>query len=220
MSVKKHFKATLERLPGGLGWTIVYLPFDATKTWPKRNRLRVIGAINGVPIRTSLLSLREGGQMLLVNKQMQKQAHVYLGNTAEIVLEPDLEERIPAIPPELAKLLKQERSLKKFYESLNPSSRSDIAKRISQPKSPEAKIRRAEQLAERMMLAMEGEKELPPILMLAFRRNPKALAGWKAMTPLQRRSHLMAIFYYRSPEARERRAAQATQEALKVIGES
>jgi uncharacterized protein YdeI (YjbR/CyaY-like superfamily) len=216
MNTQKRFKATLERLPGGLGWTIVRLPFDATKAWPNRNRMRVKGAINGTPIRTSLLGLGEGGQMLLVNKQMQKQAHVYLGNTAEIVLEPDLEERIPAIPPELAKLLKQERGLKKFYESLNPSSRSDIAKRISQPKSSEARTRRAEQLAERMMLAMEGEKELPPILQVAFRRNPKAAEGWKAMTPNERRSHLLGIFYYQSPEAREKRAAKAVEEALKV----
>ncbi len=216
MSLKKQFKATLERLPGDLGWTIVRIPFDAAKTWPKRNRMRVKGTINGFPIRTSLLGLSKGGQMLLVNKQMQKQAHVYLDGAANIVLEPDLEERIPAIPPELAKLLKQERSLKKFYESLNPSARSDIAKHISQSKSPEARIRRAEQLAERMMLTIEGERDLPPILQLGFRRVPEAKAGWDAMTPTQRRSHLMGIFYYQSPEAREKRAAKAVKEALEL----
>jgi len=213
---RKRFQATLERLPGALGWTIVRLPFDATKAWPNRNRMRVKGTINGAPIRTSLLGLSEGGQMLLINKQMQKQAQVYLGGTAEIVLEPDLEERIPTVPPELAKLLKQERSLKKFYESLNPSARSDIAKHISQPKSPDSRTRRAEQLAERMMLAMEGEKELPPILQVAFRRNPQAAAGWKAMTPIQRLSHLLGIFYYQTPEAREKRASKAIDEALKL----
>jgi len=216
-STQKRFKATLERLPGGLGWTIVRLPFDAAKAWPKRNRMRVKGTINGAAVRTSLLGLGEGGQMLLINKQTQKQAHVYLGGTADIVLEPDLEERIPTVPPELAKLLKQERSLKKFYESLNPSARSDIAKHISHPKSPESRTRRAEQLAERMMLAMEGEKELPPILQIAFRRTPKAAEGWKAMTPLQRRSHLLGIFYYQTPEAREKRAAKAIEEAMKIV---
>ncbi len=210
-SIQKRFRGTLERLPGGLGWTIVRLPFDAAKAWPERNRMRVKGTINGVPIRTSLLGLREGGQMLLVNKQMQKQAHVYLGDTAGIALEPDLEERIAAVPPELARLLKEDRSLRKFYESLNPSSRSDIAKHILEPKSPESRTRRAEQLAERMMLAREGEKELPPILHVAFRRAPQALAGWKAMTPVQRRSHLMGIFYYQSPEAREKRAGRAVE---------
>jgi hypothetical protein len=34
------------------------------------------------------------------------------------------------------------------------------------------------------------------------------------MTPLQRRHHLLAIFYYRSPEARDRRIAKVLEDAL------
>ena len=217
MSAKKRFKGTLERLPGNLGWTIVRLPFDATKAWPERNRFRVKGTINGFAFRTSLFGLRDGGgQMLLVNKQMQREAHVSVGGKAEFILEPDLEERVPTIPLELATLLKQHRDLKKFYEQLNPSAKSDIAKWVSTPKRADSRTRRAEQLAERMMLAMEGERELPPILQLAFRRVPQAKVGWDAMTPVQRRGHLLGIFYYQSPEAREKRAAKAVDEALKL----
>jgi uncharacterized protein YdeI (YjbR/CyaY-like superfamily) len=216
LSPEKRFQATLERLRGSLGWTIIRLPFDATEAWPQRNRMRVKGTINGFAFRTSLLPLSEGGQMLLVNKQMQKQACITIGGTGEFTLEPDLDERVPAIPPEFAKLLKQHRALKKFYDQLSPSARGDIGKWISQPKTAESRIRRAEQLAERMMLTMEGELQLPPILQAAFRRAPRAQAGWEAMTPTQRRSHLMGIFYYQSPEAREKRAAKAVEEALKA----
>jgi hypothetical protein len=35
------------------------------------------------------------------------------------------------------------------------------------------------------------------------------------MTPTQRRGHLLGIFYYQTVEARERRAAQAVEEALR-----
>ena len=66
------------------------------------------------------------------------------------------------------------------------------------------------------MLSIEGEQEPPPILQLAFRRTPKAKAGWEAMTPVQRRGHLMGIFYYKSPEAREKRAQKAIEEALQI----
>ena len=66
------------------------------------------------------------------------------------------------------------------------------------------------------MLAMEGERVLPPILQVAFRRAPKAQAGWEAMTAVQRRGHLLGIFYYQSPESRERRAQKAIEEALRV----
>jgi hypothetical protein len=36
------------------------------------------------------------------------------------------------------------------------------------------------------------------------------------MTPVQRRGHLLGIFYYQTAEARERRAAKAVEEALRV----
>jgi uncharacterized protein YdeI (YjbR/CyaY-like superfamily) len=61
---------------------------------------------------------------------------------------------------------------------------------------------------------MEAERELPPLLRLAFAREPRALQGWQRMTPAQRRGHLLAIFYYRSPDARERRIAKTIQDAL------
>jgi hypothetical protein len=37
------------------------------------------------------------------------------------------------------------------------------------------------------------------------------------MTPVQRRGHLLGIFYYQSPEARERRAQKAVDEALHLL---
>jgi uncharacterized protein YdeI (YjbR/CyaY-like superfamily) len=137
---------------------------------------------------------------------------------AEFVLEPDLEERKDTVPPELARLLKQERAVARFFETLSYSVRKFISDTVRTPKSAEARVRRAEQMMERMMLAIEGEKILPPILQVAFRREPLAQVGWKAMTPIQRRGHLLGIFYYQSPEARERRAQKAVAEALRVAG--
>ena len=64
--------------------------------------------------------------------------------------------------------------------------------------------------------AMEGEHETPPILDHHLsRRNPKARTGWLALTPYQRRCHLLGIFYYQTPEARTRRAQKAVEEAIR-----
>jgi uncharacterized protein YdeI (YjbR/CyaY-like superfamily) len=63
---------------------------------------------------------------------------------------------------------------------------------------------------------MEGERDLPPILRAAFLRQPLAKKGWEAMTQLQRRGHLLGIFYYKEGEARDNRAAKAVEEALRV----
>jgi len=74
-------------------------------------------------------------------------------------------------------------------------------------------VRRAEQVAEQLMATMEAERELPPILKLAFGRElaPRRMAAY---VPTHRRGNLLAIFYYRTPEARDRRIAKITEDAL------
>ena len=61
---------------------------------------------------------------------------------------------------------------------------------------------------------MDAERELPPILRVAFARNPRAGEGWELMSVSRRRGHLLGIFYYREPEARARRVAKAVEEAI------
>jgi uncharacterized protein YdeI (YjbR/CyaY-like superfamily) len=216
MSTRQRFRSLLKPDGTNLKWVIAPVPFAPAKVWKTRNRMRVKGTINGFPFRTSLFGSAEKGYVVLVNKSMQKGAEAYAGEMAEFTLEPDLEERTAAVPPELAKVLKQERALARWFEGLSYSYRKYMADDVRKPKSPEVRQRRAEQIAERMMLAMEGEQTLPPILQVAFRRTPKARAGWEAMTPVQRRAQLLGIFYYQSPEARERRAQKAVEEALRV----
>jgi len=79
-----------------------------------------------------------------------------------------------------------------------------------------ARQQRAEKIAEWLMLAMEGERDLPPILKAAFLRQPLARVGWEAMTPTQRRNHLLGIFHYQSAKSRETRAIQTVEDALRV----
>lgn len=213
----KRFRAVVEPLEGGLGWVIARIPFDVDAVWKKMVRLRVKVEVGGEIFRTSLFAdARRGGHFLLFNKKMQKAAGAKVGAMVDFAIEPDLEERTPTVPPELAKLLKTQKRLTKWYEELGEPRRWEIAKWIDGVKGAEARQRRAEQIAERLMLTMEGEKELPPILEVAFRRVPAARKGWDAMTKVQRRSNLMAIFYYQSPEAREKRVKKVIEDCLKA----
>ncbi len=211
--IPKKFRATLERIQSRLGWTIIRIPFDVGKVWGTRGQLRVKGEINGFAFRTSLFPARGGGHILLVNKSMQRGGDVHQGMSAQFRLEPDLEERVAIVPAELKRYFKEDACLRRWFENLNYSTRNEIGKWIVQVKSPEARARRAEQMAERLLAVMEAEHELPPVLQLAFARDPRALAGWKRMSPSHRRGHLFAIFYYRTPEARTRRIEKTLQDA-------
>jgi uncharacterized protein YdeI (YjbR/CyaY-like superfamily) len=218
-SVAKTFHAVLEPLRNGLGWVIARVPFDVQKTWPARNRLRVRGEIEGFDFRTSLFAeSRGGGHFLLVNKKMQAGAKARVGAKVRITLEPDLEERPALIPEELAREMKGDRQLQKWFDAMSPSMRREIGKWVGEPKSAETRRKRAEKMAERLLLAMEGEQEPPPVLRAAFQRQPRALEGWNALTPTQRRNHLLGIFYYEKVEARERRVAKVVEDALRALG--
>jgi uncharacterized protein YdeI (YjbR/CyaY-like superfamily) len=224
----KSFTAVLEPLQSALGWVIARIPFDPAKAWPVRRGLRVQGEIShannkteGFPFRTSLFADSHGaGHFLLVNKKMQAAAGATVGTLVRISLEPDMEEREATVPPELANALKGDRRLRKWFDGLSRSIRKEIGDWVSEPKSAGSRQQRAERMAERLLLTLEGEIELPPILHTAFLRQPQARTGWDAMTSVQRRGHLLGIFHYQSVEARERRAAKAVEEALRVAGKS
>jgi uncharacterized protein YdeI (YjbR/CyaY-like superfamily) len=212
--VSKSFKATLERMASNLGWVIVRIPLDVPKVWGTRGMLKVKGEINGFAFRTSLFPTGKGYHYLLVNKRMQAGAAVRPGSVAQFRLEPDTEKRVATVSAELQRILNEDRSLRRWFDQLNYSTRKWITDLVSQVKSPASRLHRAEQVAEQLMATMEAERELPPILKLAFTREPRALAGWQRMSPTRRRGNLLAIFYYRTPEARDRRIAKIIEEAL------
>jgi uncharacterized protein YdeI (YjbR/CyaY-like superfamily) len=214
-SVAKRFRAALEKDGSSLGWTIARVPFDPAKSWPTMIRLRVRGEVNGAAFRTSLFPDVRGGFCLLVNKAMQREAGVRLGAVAEFSLEPDLEPRPAELPDELAVLLDEEPGLRAWYDGLSEYMRREMGKWIAGVTSAEARMRRAEQMAERMLATMEAEQELPPLIARSFRARPRAMAGWKQMTAAQRRGELFAVFYYRTPEARQRRVAKLLEAAEK-----
>jgi hypothetical protein len=218
----KRFKAILGRGSEGMGWTIARLPFDPHKAWTDMIRLRVRGtAASGkgpvAEFRTSLFPVpgKSGHYLLLVNNRVQREAGIAVGSLAEFVLEADLEPRPAELPDELASLLDEEPGLRDFYDSLSESMCREIGKWIAVVKSDASRLKRCEQMAERLLGAMEGELQLPPAVAVAFQKRPKAKAGWAKMTQTQRRQELLGVFYYQSVEARERRVQKLCDNAEK-----
>jgi uncharacterized protein YdeI (YjbR/CyaY-like superfamily) len=210
----KTFDAVLERSGNSLNWTIIRIPLDIAKLWGVRGQLRVQGEINGFAFRTSLFPDGKGAHFMIVNKKMQAGGKVVPGGCARFRLEPDTVRREVTVPEEWIAVLRESKALRRYYESLSSSTQRDIAKWVGEPKGSEARSRRAEQIAERLLLTMEAERELPPLLQVAMAQNPKARAGWERMPRGLRRSHLLGIFYYREPQARARRTAKAVEAAL------
>ncbi len=211
----------LERGGRALGWTVARVPFDPAAVWPKMIRLRIRGEIAGpkgsVAFRSSLFPGVQGGFVILINKPMQQGSGAVLGDEAEFWLEPDLEERPAELPDELDALLDEAEGLRGWYEALTEYTRREIGKWVAGVKSDEARQRRAEQMAERLLSTMEAEVELPPLIARAFRTRPKARIGWERMTAAQRRGELFAVFYYRTPDSQAKRLTKLCEAAEKRV---
>ena len=214
---RKSFTALLEPDGTALKWVIARVPFDIAKAWPERNGRRVRGEIAGFAFRTSLFpDARRGGHFLLVNKTMQSGSNSRVGSRVRVWLEPDLAERPVTLPSELVRALNADRQVRKLFDSMTPSRRREFGKFADQPKSPAARTKRAEKIAEMLLQALEGQHDPPPILRALFLRHPGSRNAWFALTPAQRRDQLLGIFYYETTEARERRATKAIEAALKA----
>lgn len=213
----KTFRAKLEPTGTSLHWLILRVPSDLRKAWPMWKSRRVFGEINGFAFKTALIPAgKSDGFTLIVNKKMRAGAGARAGDTVQVRLAPDLGELVIDMPSEFAKILKQDRELRKFFEGISPSMRKGLADLVGQRKTTESREKRAEAIAEGLMLAMEGEIEPPPILRLAFQREPEAERGWSLMTPTQRRNHLLGIFLVQTVNGREKRAAKAIEECVAV----
>lgn len=213
----RTFRATLNRIDSPLHWVMIQIPFEARKICGNQGRLKVKGEINGFGFRTTLFPDGRGGHRLLVNKEMQRGAKVAPGMTARFRLERDGGLHIVEVPVELARALAADRSLRPWFDSLSRSTRNEICKWVLQPQGAEARRRRAEQIAERLLSAKEAESDLPPALEVALARNSLARQGWQQMSPAQRRRHLLGVFYYRNPDARARRIEKLVEEAANLM---
>lgn len=172
-AAKKSFTAVLKRDGTALQWIVVRVPAEIAKSCGRKVR----GDIDGFAFRTTLFPHpRGGGLVVLVNKKMRTAAKAGIGAAVRIRLERDPEERPAETPAELEKELRGDRALKQWYLKLSPSMRREVAKWINEPKSAESRQKRAVKMAERLLQAMEGELEPPPVLRAIFQRQPLARA--------------------------------------------
>ena len=115
---------------------------------------------------------------------------------------PESPKRI-ALPEMLVGAFDGDEDLLAWFGTLRESWQRYIAQWVLEPKSKEARLRRCEGIAERLLLTMEAEQELPGFLARRLRGTKDAMAGWEKMSVNRRRDFLLPLFRAKSDEARE-----------------
>ena len=126
--------------------TGITIPFDVEEVFGAK-RVAVKAIVNGAVYRGSIV--RMGGKYMLgIPKALRDEAGVKAGDNIVVTLEKDTEERTVAVPADLARELKKDKSLNDAWEKLSFTIRKEQARGIEEAKKPETRARRLEKTVE------------------------------------------------------------------------
>jgi hypothetical protein len=135
------FKAKIEAGIGG-GAAVIF-PYDVEKEFGVKGRVPVKSTIDGVPYSGSLVKCGDASHMLGVLKSIRQQIGKGPGDTVEVMVWKDGEERTVAVPSDFEKLMKKEGLLASF-EKLSYTNRKEYCRWIIEAKRQETRQSRLE----------------------------------------------------------------------------
>jgi hypothetical protein len=145
------------KLIGREGTSIAALkpPFDVVEVFQRKSRVPVKGTINGFPFRSSLSNMGQG-HMMPVNAQLRAGAHCKGGDTVDVVLELDEDERKVAVPAYLKKVINSDAKAKEFWPKLSFTHQKEYVREVDGAKRPETREKR---IATMMQALRENQRK-------------------------------------------------------------
>src|SRR5271170_1597100 len=131
---KYKFEAKLETGDGGGAY--VLFPYDTREEFATGDKVPVKATFDGVPYTGSLVKCGSQYHMLGVLKTIRAQIGKSPGDTIQVVLWKDGEERTPAVLPGFQELMKKE-GLLTFFETLSYTHRKEYSRWIAEAKKEE-----------------------------------------------------------------------------------
>lgn len=142
---KLEFDAVIQAGPGG--GALVRLPAEAGPRFGTRARFAVHATFNGVEYRGSTMPMGDGTFCLGVTKAVQARAGAKVGDTVQVVIERDTEERTIEVPEELAAALEKAK-LSRTFDAMAYTRRKEQALWVANAKKPETRQRRVAKVIE------------------------------------------------------------------------
>ena len=133
------FRAIIEPTDHGHGF--VFFPFDAKEEFGTRAQIRVKATFDGVPYAGALVKYGPPQHMLPVVKTILEQIGKQPGDSVDVVLERDQNERVVDVPDEFANAMKKAGVLDAF-EKLRFTHRKEYCRWISEARKLETRQNR------------------------------------------------------------------------------
>jgi hypothetical protein len=149
------FTAKIEQHPGMDAGYIVF-PFDTFKLFRVKGQIKVKARFDhAVEYRGSLAKMGLPCHVLGITKEVRYLLGKTFGDEIHVELEKDTEERVVAVPGDVAAILKANIKARKFYESLSYTDQKEYIRWIETTQNPETRARRIGIFIEKLK---EGKK--------------------------------------------------------------
>jgi bifunctional DNA-binding transcriptional regulator/antitoxin component of YhaV-PrlF toxin-antitoxin module len=139
------FKAKIQ--PGDRGGAYVVFPYDVEKEFGTKGKVPVNVTFDGVAEKGGLFKYGFPQHLIGLPKGIRERIGKQPGDTVEVELWKDEEERTLEVPSEFQKLLKKE-GLLPFFEKLSYTHRKEYCRWITEAKREETRLRRLEKSVE------------------------------------------------------------------------
>lgn len=122
----------------------------------------VIGEVEGVPLRTTLVSRGGGKYRLAIHGEIRKQLRADAGAVVEIAIQRDEESREPALPPALVFALRNSPKAQAAFRGMTTALRRQIVRYLTSVKQQSTLERRVAAFVKRLerMRAQRPKRQL------------------------------------------------------------
>jgi hypothetical protein len=127
----------------------VDVPREVSKKFGSGPHVPVIGAVEGVPVRTTLVSRGKGAFRMAIHGDIRKKLRVDSGAVVEVAIQLDEESREPVLPPVLVLALRHAPKTEQRFRGLTTALRRQIVRYLTAVKSQEALERRVSRFVAR-----------------------------------------------------------------------
>lgn len=143
-----EFRAAIEEAPRGGAY--VRVPAEVVEELGGGGRIKVTATFDGIDYRGSIVRMG-GGSVLGLLKDIREQLGKGPGDEIVVTVEPDIEERVVEVPPELEALLEANPGAREAFYALSYTHRREHAMHVAEAKKQETRQRRAAKTIETLL---------------------------------------------------------------------
>ena len=153
---EQEFDGVLEDSPR-TGEVFVVVPFAVADVYGTKGELPVHAAIDGFPYRGELTPLGDGYHALVIPREVRRAVSKTVGDVLHVALRHDPEERLVALPPDLAEALDKEPAALDFFKRLAMPDQRAYVRYLAGAKKPDIRAKRLTETVYRLSIGRKRE---------------------------------------------------------------